>query len=87
MAALDQAGGDDDGKEAGIAQQGAGAEHGGRRRLWPVERLQPQAHQAPSAATDAMTQIKWLAAIISTSSPQASAPAAKAAEPHSRKGP
>ena len=42
---------------------------------------------APSAATDAMTQIRCRAAMISTSSPQASAPTTKAAEPHSRNGP
>ena len=47
----------------------------------------PRLASAPSTATDAITQISCSAAIRSTSSPQASAPATKAAEPHSRSGP
>jgi hypothetical protein len=47
----------------------------------------PRLASAPSPATPAITQIRRRAAIRSTSSPQASAPAMKAAEPHSRSGP
>ena len=47
----------------------------------------PRLTAAPSAATAAMTQIRCRAAMTSTSSPQASAPTTKAAEPHSRSGP
>ena len=42
---------------------------------------------APTAAVPAMTQIRFLAAMTSTSTPQTSAPTTKAADPHSRNGP
>ena len=42
---------------------------------------------APRSANAAMIQIRCRAATMSTSIPQASAPATKAAEPHSRNGP
>ena len=42
---------------------------------------------ALSPATATMTQIRFRAAMTSTSSPHPSAPTTNAAEPHSRSGP
>ena len=47
----------------------------------------PRLATAPSPARPAMIQIRCRAAMTSTNSPQASAPAMNAAEPHSRTGP
>ena len=91
MAALDQRRGHDDGEKAGIAQrfaqQGAGPATAAGVAFGMSSGRSPRLATAPSPATPAMTQIRCRAAMTSTSSPQASAPAMNAAEPHSRSGP
>jgi len=87
MAALDQRCRDNDGEKAGLAQQGARAVQCRRSDPWTVQGLKAEADDGAESRYGAMTQIRCCAAMISTNSPPASAPATNAAEPHNRSGP